>query len=203
MAAIAATITPTTRWSRVAAGFCEKPTNHGDTITHSPTTRLIHSSHSANAARAAMAKPAITIPLSQAFQLAAVSRTNPKSKATRTTKHRTPRSPHQSVLPFSKPAAFHFTSLRLASLDRSSRAAELGYSAERRLMHFDCVWRPPILYRGDYLRLTSIQAAHASTLETAGIRRRGNVLPCSSSKSRMASITSSRGENSECSSPLD
>jgi hypothetical protein len=40
--------------------------------------RLIHSSHSAKATSAAIAKPAMAMPLSQAFQLAGVSDVKPK-----------------------------------------------------------------------------------------------------------------------------
>ncbi len=50
-----------------AAVVLVKPSTQGETSTQSPTTRLNHSSHTANAANAPIERIAITMPLIMAF----------------------------------------------------------------------------------------------------------------------------------------
>src|SRR6516225_9235754 len=76
--ATTATMIAVTTWTRVAVAWTANQTAHADTATQTPSKRLIHSSHSANANSAASATTPIATPLSQAFQLAAVLGTKPK-----------------------------------------------------------------------------------------------------------------------------
>src|SRR5437879_4112062 len=57
---------PITTWTVIAV-VPWNPNNHGDTIAQRPATRFSHSSHSANAARAATERIAMTMPVIQAF----------------------------------------------------------------------------------------------------------------------------------------
>src|SRR5207248_2102654 len=56
---------PITTWTVIAV-VPWNPSAHGDTIAQSPATRFSHSSHTANAARAAMERIAMTMPVTQA-----------------------------------------------------------------------------------------------------------------------------------------
>src|SRR6516165_1210437 len=76
--ATTATMIPVTTWTQVAVAWTANQTAHADTATQTPSKRLIHSSHSADANSAASATTPIATPLSQAFQLAAVLGTKPK-----------------------------------------------------------------------------------------------------------------------------
>src|SRR6516164_8764941 len=76
--ATTATMMPVTTWTQVGVAWAANPTAHADTATQTPSKRLIHSSHSANASSAASATTPIATPLSQAFQLAAALGTKPK-----------------------------------------------------------------------------------------------------------------------------
>src|SRR4051812_47516911 len=57
---------PITTWTGIA-GFSWNPNAQGDTIVQSPPPRFSHSSHTANAAGAAMESIAMTMPVIQAF----------------------------------------------------------------------------------------------------------------------------------------
>ena len=69
--AIAATINPTMRSTRVASALPENLSARGETIIHRPTMKLSHSSHPANADSAAIDRMTIAQPPAQAFQLSA------------------------------------------------------------------------------------------------------------------------------------
>src|SRR5262249_35400548 len=61
--ATTATMIPVTTWTQVAVAWMANPTAHADTATQTPSKRLIHSSHSANANSAASATTPIATPL--------------------------------------------------------------------------------------------------------------------------------------------
>src|SRR6266568_2742565 len=66
MAARIATAAPMTTWTVIAV-VPWKPNTQGETRTHSPTMRFSHSSQTANAASAAIASTAMTMPETKAF----------------------------------------------------------------------------------------------------------------------------------------
>ncbi len=68
IAASTATAMPTTTWIVMALVVPWKPSTQGETRTHNPTIRFSHSSQTANAARAAIASTAMTMPAMWAFE---------------------------------------------------------------------------------------------------------------------------------------
>src|SRR5262249_58787180 len=65
--ATTATMIPVTTWTQVAVAWTANPTAHADTATQTPSKRLIHSSHSANANSAASTTTPISTPISHTF----------------------------------------------------------------------------------------------------------------------------------------
>src|SRR5262245_37552225 len=73
----AATRMPMITWVHLAFRSAEKRSAHGDAMSHRPSTKLIHSSHSANADSVASVTTASATPTIQAFQLGGISATYP------------------------------------------------------------------------------------------------------------------------------